>query len=241
MTVDSRAGSASPSAPPRLLISVRSVAEAIAAREGGAQLLDVKEPRRGSLGRADVRVWDAIRSAIGAEFPLSAALGEVTDDKTLSSAARLGSLQYAKLGLAGARRMVGWRSRWRAVTRQYPRGVEPVAVVYADWYSAAAPAPHEILAQAADLGCRSVLVDTFDKRRGNLFRMLAPYQLEQLIAQIRRRQFHLVLAGSLSVTDLPRAVALGPDWIAVRGAACEGGRAGRVTRERVRQLSSRLV
>jgi (5-formylfuran-3-yl)methyl phosphate synthase len=116
-----------------------------------------------------------------------------------------------------------------------------VAVVYADWYAAEAPPPHEILGPAADLGCRLVLVDTFDKRRGNLFRILAPAQLAQLVVAIRRRQFGLVLAGSLTLADLPRALAYAPDWLAVRGAACEGGRTGRVTKERVRRLSSRLA
>ena len=36
----------------QLLVSVRSPAEALAALEGGAALIDVKEPARGSLGRA---------------------------------------------------------------------------------------------------------------------------------------------------------------------------------------------
>ena len=37
----------------RLLVSVRSAAEAEIALHGGADLIDVKEPTRGSLGRAD--------------------------------------------------------------------------------------------------------------------------------------------------------------------------------------------
>ena len=35
-----------------LLVSVRNVEEALAALEGGASLIDVKEPSRGPLGRA---------------------------------------------------------------------------------------------------------------------------------------------------------------------------------------------
>ena len=40
--------------PPQLLVSVRSAEEARAALEGGAALIDVKEPSRGSLGSASV-------------------------------------------------------------------------------------------------------------------------------------------------------------------------------------------
>ena len=44
----------------RLLVSVRSAAEAEAALLGGADVIDVKEPDRGPLGRAD----DAVIAAV---------------------------------------------------------------------------------------------------------------------------------------------------------------------------------
>ena len=43
------------SAPRDYLVSVRSPEEALAALEGGADLIDVKEPSRGPLGAADPR------------------------------------------------------------------------------------------------------------------------------------------------------------------------------------------
>ncbi len=45
---------------PRLLVSVRSAEEALAAIAGGADILDVKEPSRGSLGMANSEVIAAI-------------------------------------------------------------------------------------------------------------------------------------------------------------------------------------
>lgn len=45
---------------PRLLVSVRSAEEALAAIEGGADILDVKEPIHGSLGMANIEVIAAI-------------------------------------------------------------------------------------------------------------------------------------------------------------------------------------
>ena len=52
---------------PRLLVSVRDAVEAEAALAGGAHLIDVKEPARGALGRADdatiaavVRRWGTV-------------------------------------------------------------------------------------------------------------------------------------------------------------------------------------
>ncbi|MGI9178650.1 MAG: (5-formylfuran-3-yl)methyl phosphate synthase, partial [Pirellulales bacterium] len=42
-----------PCLPDGLLVSVRSVEEAIEAVEGTAAIVDIKEPSRGPLGRAD--------------------------------------------------------------------------------------------------------------------------------------------------------------------------------------------
>jgi uncharacterized protein (UPF0264 family) len=45
-----------------------------------------------------------------------------------------------------------------------------------------------------------------------------------------------VLAGNLTAETLPAAVACGPDVIAVRSAACVGGRSGTVCGKLVRRL-----
>lgn len=225
----------------RLLVSVRSLAEARVALAGGADLIDIKEPSRGSLGRADTRTWRDIAGELRGQVPLSVALGELQDDNLLSLASQVPPVQYAKVGLARARRARDWRREWRNVVRQLEPATEPVAVVYADWQRADTPLPGEILRHALELGCRIVLVDTFDKQRGNLFRILAPYQLQLLIQQIRHHGFQLVLAGSLATADLPRALHWKPDWIAVRGAACVGGRRGQISKEKVERLSSHLA
>src|SRR5205807_1071510 len=60
----------------RLLVSVRSPDEALAAIKGGADIIDVKEPAHGPLGRADAAVWRAVREAVPPSIPVSVALGE---------------------------------------------------------------------------------------------------------------------------------------------------------------------
>ena len=64
---------------PRLLVSVRDAAEAAAALAGGAALIDVKEPARGSLGRADAATIAAVVAAVGGRVPVSVALGELRE------------------------------------------------------------------------------------------------------------------------------------------------------------------
>ena len=86
-----------PSAEPGLLVSVRSADEARVALAGGADLIDVKEPR-GSLGRADVDVIESVITEVGGRVPISAALGEWT---SWTTAAIPPGLTYVKWGLSG--------------------------------------------------------------------------------------------------------------------------------------------
>src|SRR5258708_20746520 len=60
-----------------LLVSVRSAAEAEAALAGGAGLIDVKEPLRGPLGRADNAIVRSVIAPGARTPPVSAALGEL--------------------------------------------------------------------------------------------------------------------------------------------------------------------
>ena len=96
----------------RLLVSVRSAAEAQRALSGGADLIDVKEPGSGSLGAASPEVWCQVAAVIGPARPLSAALGELLVFKPVPDTALQG-YRYAKLGLAGCAQFSDWRNRWQ--------------------------------------------------------------------------------------------------------------------------------
>src|SRR5262249_26387315 len=66
-------------APAGLLVRVRSGTEGEAARHGGADLIDVKEPRRGPLGRAEREVIADVVRCVAGQRPVSAALGELAE------------------------------------------------------------------------------------------------------------------------------------------------------------------
>src|SRR5262249_22964466 len=125
-----------------LLVSVRSAAEAVAALEGGADLIDVKEPSRGSLGRADDRVIADVIQAVAGRKPVSAACGELLE-WLVSPQRKQGSpqLRYAKWGLAGCCGFGDWPLLLETAAEQLPVDCRPVAVAYADWQRAAAPPP----------------------------------------------------------------------------------------------------
>jgi uncharacterized protein (UPF0264 family) len=224
----------------KLLVSVRSEEEACEALAGGAHIIDAKEPAHGPLGMPTGEQLLAIRRAVRDQVPLSAACGELLDDASRDRVAALHGYAWAKVGLSGCIRMADWPQRWARCATRLPEGMSLVAVAYSDQRVAGSPSPAEIIGVAAQLGCRWLLVDTFDKSRGDLFAHLSPAELVNVISLARRAGVRVALAGSLNLDSIPRAMALCPDVIGVRGAACLGGRNGRVARELVTRIARQL-
>lgn len=221
----------------QLLVSVRNAAEAEAALAGGADIIDIKEPRRGALGPADPAVWRDVQATVGRRAIVSAALGELLHDPVLELARQTTGLRFAKVGLAGCHTQHGWMDRWRAVLRSLSPRVDAVPVAYADWIKAAAPSPSVAVALAAKLPARLLLVDTFDKSRGNLLDAISQETLLELIDHARQSRVRIALAGSLDRVAIETLLPLAPAYLGVRGAACRGGRDGCIEIARVKSLS----
>ena len=229
---------------PRLLVSVRNVAECEAALLGGADWIDFKEPHHGALG--PVAVAEALRMVahLAGRRPLSAALGELLDPHEPTGAPLLAvpGIDVVKLGLAGCGLRNDWAPRWQAALQQaMQHGKHLAAVIYADWSAAAAPAPAAVLDLALASRARFLLVDTWAKAGRTSLEHFSQDRLQQLMDRARQAGLQTVLAGGLTLADFPAAVATRPDLIAVRGAACgEGPRTGSIDPLAVQKLHAAL-
>jgi len=235
-----------------LLVSVRSAAEAEIALQGGADLIDVKEPRFGSLGAASHETIAAVARQVAGKAPVSAAMGELLDQIPSTESFPQGGngwlrpecvppgVALVKFGLAGCGDLDDWARIWKHSVSLLPHHVTPVAVIYADWRTACAPSPDEILEAATDTDCATVLVDTFDKQAGGLFDYWPPRSLSPFVDSLKQRKMRVVLAGSLNESVLEQACALAPDYIALRGALCDGDRSGPISLRRVRHFKDAL-
>ena len=91
----------------RLLVSVKNVEEALAALTGGADFIDAKDPAAGALGAVSLEVLRGIHSTVAGLKPVSAALGDAIDERSLERDARayaLAAASLVKIGFAGISR-----------------------------------------------------------------------------------------------------------------------------------------
>lgn len=146
---------------------------------------------------------------------------------------------FVKVGFADVREPALVRARLRRVIDGALLPAAPcavVAVAYADWHDVGGAAPSTVVAAAAAEGAMGVLVDTVRKDGAGLFRCLGRAALGALVQDARARSLLVALAGRITVEDLTFAYEAGAEVVGVRGAACEGGRDGRVRESRVREL-----
>jgi uncharacterized protein (UPF0264 family) len=116
-------------------------------------------------------------------------------------------------------------------------GCRAVAVAYADWRRAGAPAPEEVCDFAAAHSAGAFLLDTWGKDGSTLLDWLTLPKIERLVERCRAAEVPVALAGSLGAAEMRTLLSLRPDWFAVRGSACQGRRRGATIDEgKVRQL-----
>jgi (5-formylfuran-3-yl)methyl phosphate synthase len=229
----------------RLLVSVMDAGEARAAATAGADIVDVKNPREGSLGAPLPAVIEAVRAAIGAAPPVSAAIGDMPNLPGTAALAALGAARsgaaFVKVGLWG----VATEAEAVALLRAVRDGAAVVGgtVVVAAAYADARRVPHRPLAPellprvARAAGVDVCLLDTAVKDGRGLLEWLAPDALASLVAAAHDAGLQFALAGALRAEDLPVVQATGADIAGVRSAACAGGRrSGPLDPARVRAL-----
>jgi (5-formylfuran-3-yl)methyl phosphate synthase len=229
----------------RLLVSVRSASEVGAALAGGADIIDAKEPRHGSLGAVSRRTLASITQSVPPECPFSIALGDRTTQAEVEQS--ISSLElpprvaptYLKLGFAAEpSAKVIERLLRAAVTAASEHRSAPriIAVAYADSSAAGTAPPGEIRGAALRSDCSGVLLDTYSKTGSDLFSWITQGDLAKWISDLRTEGLLAAVAGGLGGHQMAQACSPLPDVIGVRGAACEGGRGGTVRSYRVAAL-----
>ena len=184
----------------RVLVSVRSVAEAELAARGGADFIDLKEPGQGALGGLPLETIRAIVAALrasGSRLPLSATIGDLAMDRLETIRARVAAVaacgvDYVKVGIERD-------PAAPAVLEALAACAAPVVPVFIGDRGLDAG----LIAQALRLGFPGLMADTADKRSGSLFDVVSEPVLRSFIDAARAAGVMVGLAGALRLAAFP--------------------------------------
>lgn len=232
-----------------LLISPINTEEAHEAIEGGADIIDVKNPKEGSLGANFPWVIKSVREMTPKDMLVSATLGDVPYKPGTVSLAALGAsvsgADYIKVGLYGTKNYDEALEVMKNVVKtvnDYNEDAIVVASGYADAYRVGAVDPMEIPNVAVDAGADLAMVDTAVKDGTTLFDFMNEEKIAEFNDKIHDYGLKSALAGSIKKDQLKTLYNLGCDVVGIRGAACTGGdrNSGKIHRSAVLELKKMM-
>lgn len=230
----------------KLLISVTDEQEASEAITGGADIIDVKNPKEGALGASFPWIIRQIKEITPGNVEVSCALGDLPNLPGSVSLAALGGamtgVNYIKVGIGAAKTKEDavflLQSATKAV-QDYCSTVKVVAAGYADAARVGSINPSLIPEIADKANVDVAMIDTAVKDGSSLFTYLNNEQIQTIVADSHNRGLLVALAGSLKKEQIFNVSTLKADIIGVRSAACTNGDRvnGRITEESVRELA----
>jgi len=229
----------------KVLISPKDEFEAREAVNGGADIIDVKNPKEGSLGANFPWVIRQIRSLVPHSIEVSATIGDFPHLPGSASLAALGAAvsgaNYVKVGLKGSKTVDEAIFLMQHVTRtvkEFDTRTKVVLAGYADFHRAATLDPFLLPDIARRADCDVVMVDTFIKDGNSLFDFMDEASCKQFIDNGHTRDLQVALAGSIKLPEIPALKHVGADIVGIRGAACSHGDrlTGTIQAENVRAL-----
>jgi uncharacterized protein (UPF0264 family) len=232
-----------------LLISPINTEEALEAIEGGADIVDVKNPKEGSLGASFPWIIKGVREMTPKDMLVSATLGDVPYKPGTVSLAAMGALvsgaDYIKVGLYGTSNYDEALEVMENVVRTVRENSSDAVVVasgYADAHRVGAISPMEIPKVAAEAGADLAMVDTAVKDGKTLFDFMDMDDLQKFVNEIHDYGLKSALAGSVKKDQLKPLYDINCDVVGVRGAACLGGdrNTGKIHRNAVAELKDMI-
>lgn len=236
----------------KLLVSPKDVEEAKAVIRGNVDIVDVKNPKEGSLGANFPWVIKSIKELVEKEkgdgMKISAAIGNFDYKPGTASLAALGAAasgaEYIKVGLFKI------KTRQEAIdlltgvvkaVKDFAPTKKVVSAFYSDYKRINSVSPFEIAAIGKEVDIDVAMVDTGIKDGRTTLEFLSEEELKTFFSDSKALGLETALAGSLKFKDIPAIKEIEPDILGVRGMVCGGNREDRVKAELVMDLKRKIA
>ncbi|TIN79464.1 (5-formylfuran-3-yl)methyl phosphate synthase [Mesorhizobium sp.] len=216
----------------RMLASVTGVDEAEIALSGGADIVDLKDPKAGALGAVSAQTIRRTVSLIAGRAPVSAVCGDLPmEPETIRARAEeiaATGVDYVKIGFFPSANVAACAAALEPLAAR----TKLIAMLFADL----AP-DFELLPTLAKHRFHGAMVDTANKANGRLLDHLPPERIPGFIDRAKSLGLMVGLSGSLEAPDIPRLLPFAPDFLGFRGALCgHSGRVGSISAEAIAQI-----
>lgn len=232
----------------KLLVSPINLEEAKAAYNGGADIIDVKNPKEGSLGANFPWVIRSVKEAMGPETPVSATIGDMNYKPGTASLASLGAAvsgaDYVKVGLYDIQtteQAIDMVEHVVKSVKDYDPDKKVVISGYADYKRINSIPLRELPSVCADYGADVVMMDTGIKDGRSTFEFMTNEELSQFVESARDLGLVSAIAGNIKFEDIEAINQIGPDIIGIRGCVCGGDRNSTIQQKLVEELKSMMV
>ncbi len=200
----------------KLLISVKSTAEAILALEAGADFIDLKDPKVGALGSLDNILCKEIVQAVNKKAVISATIGEGHTQKlalieAIDSKVEIG-VDIVKLAISDYFNDVTFLQQLQAkISSEH---IKLVAVIFADEVF-----DFNLIEKLAEIGFYGVMLDTQNKQQ-NLLSVISEEDIHFFVKSCKKQGLQAGLAGSLRVECIHDLLSSFPSYLGFRSGVC---------------------
>tara|TARA_B100000029_G_scaffold281247_1_gene275374 strand:+ start:10866 stop:11594 length:729 start_codon:yes stop_codon:yes gene_type:complete len=199
----------------KILTSIKSLNEISLVLNKGVDIVDFKNPLEGALGAFPVSKINYFLNKIPKKQKTSATIGDITSIKSIEKKVYLLSktnVDFIKIGFFFDENKINYLKN----LKKKIKNKKIIAVLFADMNP-----DLNIIKKIKNIGFDGILIDTINKKKGNLFSYFDLKKINNFIKISKKEELSIGLAGSLTINDIKPLILLRPNYLGFRGALCE--------------------
>lgn len=205
------------------MVSVTNPDETRDALKGGADIIDVKNPKEGALGANLPWITRKIVEEVDGLKEVSVTVGDIPYLPGTASLAVLGAallkVDYVKVGMFGPKNSEEALHISRSLVKtfhEFKVNSKLIIAGYADYKKFNCVNPLELPKVASESGAWGILIDVKEKNDKGLLSHFSLKDLENFVDESHNLKLNVALAGSLKQEDIPKIMKLNVNIIGIR-------------------------
>ena len=198
----------------KILTSIKSLNEINIVLKKGVDIIDFKDPSSGALGALPIKKINYFLKHLPSNQLTSATIGDICDIEKIKKKVNelsITDVDFIKIGFFFDIKKIKMLKN----LKNFVKEKKIIAVLFAD------NKPNiKILREIKKAKFDGVLIDTKNKKNGNLINYLNIKKIENFIKISKKENLTIGLAGSLNISDIDSLIKLNPDYLGFRGALC---------------------